>query len=619
MMLVSFSALALAYFVSFPDALKVGDAKPLIQEIRDAYKEEEEHYTDAANKRMDLAEGVIAAIATQGASEAAGGGQTAQTAQSIHEDHKEARKARKRAFKYIILVFVILSFGFLGVYYAFGLFEYLDIPIWGILGVCGGGIASLYNLLSGRKENMWFGALVFIGIVFGVASLTGQPFAIFGFVLIILLSCIIVTPEPSVRPIIGVPVLFMALMIATTAYPQVMGEAVFGNWWPAVNQRIEAVQDVVAPATMGFYDVQDTLGTGWTCLISPEECYQMFRPDTEVEKSYVALAITRPEPLGVGTIREPLASGNGAEFEYQFHASNELTYEDVESPPTIEDITFSSLQMYDSSSREFTRKGPVRKDIPSYSRFEAGCPDDKVESGTGERGDVCEGLDLSPGEERTFLVRHYDFAEDVSPGNYLRYGVTAEYTVDTHADLDIEIVSRDSYRDLSRQDFYEPSSRFEWGPVSVGLGVSRQQPIREGDTQPLFFPVTNRGQGYLKGIESLEILLDGEPLGDCSGDIKEFLNDEINRTKDQQQEDIPSGERLGLESGETIDAVCTIDGSKFKIDEGPDREIGLVVDIDYTYEASSVGTVENIYACANDDHCQEDEYCDTSVWECMPE
>lgn len=478
--------------------------------------------------------------------------------------------------------------------------------VWPIVGFGVAGLVIFVSWKYGTTSSLWFGSFVAIGLLLGIWSLSGTVLAVIVFSIIVLVGYIGGLPVPDARPILGIPIVVVALFAATAAYPQVMGEAMFGQWWPTVNQRIEAAQTAVSPAMREFTQVQDTLGTGWQCLVSPQECYQLFRPDTEVEKSYRALAITRPEPMGVGEIREPLTEGDG--FSYRFYASNELTEEEVDAPPTIEGITFSPMQMYDSSEKERTVKGPVTKDIKSQSYFETGpgCEDDTE----------CEGVDLRPGQEATFMVEHPHFWDDVDPGHYLRYGVEAEYNVDTYADLDVEVVTDDVYRDLTEGDFFEPTSRFEWGPVAVGMGVARQQPINEDQSQPLFFPVTNRGQGYLKQIESLSISLDDEPLDDCSEDIMEFVNNEIEDMMEDQERNLPSEEKLGLEPDKTIDAACTIPDGMFDVEEGPDTEMTLLAEMEYKYEVKEVNTIQVMYACLDDDDCDDEYECDQSTWEC---
>ncbi|MFP4634171.1 MAG: hypothetical protein ACLFM9_04385, partial [Candidatus Aenigmatarchaeota archaeon] len=227
------------------------------------------------------------------------------------------------------------------------------------------------------------------------------------------------------------------------------------------------------------------------------------------------------------------------------------------------------------------------------------------------------------------------FEENAKPGEYMTYGIDAAYDVHTYADLEVEIYSEDRYDQLRDTDFYEPTSRFEWGPLAVGLGVGTQQPVKDGETRTLFFPVTNRGEGYLRDITIKNITIDGEPVEsndgkECGKVIEKDINNRLETIESLQAHEHETGEKLGLEPDETIDARCVVNGEQhLDIDGAPDQTKNLMTEVEYRYQFSRTSTVEVRYECIpghdeyGDSRCkdsfEEDYKCDGDVYRCVPE
>ncbi len=414
------------------------------------------------------------------------------------------------------------------------------------------------------------------GTALGIWALLGEPFALVIYTGIVSMGLLVAIPIPEARPVMGVMVLPIALMAASAAYPEIMGEAVFGEWWPTVRARAEELQQTMAPAMEGFTQVQDTLGTGWECLGSPMDCYEMWEAEGEVEKEYRALRVGIPEPVGIGRVGDISELGSNEEaFSAHFEVENMLSHANYINPPIIEDVSISAMDAEDvGTDRIFGDGGDVSG---------PNCGDD----------DVCEVGDIPPGVMHlyslTYEGRHFDLDKfEPDPGDYIRYGVTASYSVTTSSILDLEVMNSDRFEDLTtwgELDFYYEPSTYEWGPIEVGISAGRQQPVKGGEDSPIIITLRNNDRGYLTDIKDLTIVSEGDlaDFDDCDfkGDFKSRLDDIDSR---------------GLEpSGSEFDSITEQCMVGIEDPEQMSTTFDIRVDLEYEYEVESTGRVEVMY------------------------
>lgn len=472
-------------------------------------------------------------------------------------------------------------------------------------------------------DKKFFAVLVGIGLIILPIALRGTTIALWVSILIITIGFIGAYPVPKVKQIIGVPVLMIAIFAATAAYPSVMGEATFGQWWPTVSNSIDEAKEAVSPALQGFQGVQTNLGKGWTCLASPSQCYQMYQPETEVEKTYRALVVEDLKPLGIGKIDEPIDYEKKSEepvFQTSFNIHNTLSIENYDNPPTVHDVEVESRPLFDAAQKETTLRGPEEIKIGSGG---------VLKGRKCEGGSKCDIGEFHPQEMGNYIMSYYpdNFTSNAAPGQYVKYGVDVKYDVSTHSVLDAEVVKSSRYDELAQKgelEFYEPSSTFEWGPISIGIAASRQQPLRGGDHIPVIVSVTNRGSGYLYEIndfnissslteEGLSVECEDKLLG-TSDDAVEFFNKKSSiadlLTMDcggglrgslcevgkEQVDEV--GEYIGLKSENPIQAKCVV---TVEDPEEVRKTHGITVDLDYTYRVSQTDNIEAMYECVPDE------------------
>lgn len=422
-----------------------------------------------------------------------------------------------------------------------------------------------------------------IGLVIGAWAVYGSIMGFVIFLSVVSSGLLVAIPVPEVRPVMGVIILPMALVAATATYPDVMGESVFGEWWPTVKARTEELEKSVSPAMSGFTEMQDTLGTGWQCLSSPMDCYNMYEAEGEVEKDYQALKLSRLEPIGVGRVDEDY------QFSSAFSIKNTLKHGDYLNPPVIENLNLSANQA------EFI--GKAGDDNTASDRG-------KIIGPLCERGgeSKCKIGDLNPGVEHQYQVEYEgeDFGGEYTepePGDQLRYGVDAEYTVDTASVLDVEVMNSSEFMEQSRRgelEYQNPRSTYEWGPVEIGMAASRQQPIMGGSEIPLLVTLKNRDDGRMSA-DSIDVNItttagDGEFVE--SGDLSEE-NCNIEEKLDEELSDLDGYLEPKDSEHNSITVSCNVYVKE--VDEVPSKTYDLRIDMEYTYEMETKSNIEVMF------------------------
>ncbi|MFP4116676.1 MAG: hypothetical protein ACLFQ8_00010 [Candidatus Aenigmatarchaeota archaeon] len=451
----------------------------------------------------------------------------------------------------------------------------------------GGFVLGLYVFIGvARKapKNGFNGLAGLAGLVSGIIAVSSSPIGMVLFLVVVSTGLMVAIPIPEARPIMGVIILPIALMAMTASYPDVMGESVFGEWWPTVNAKMQEVQKTASPAMSEFTEVQGTLGKGWTCLSSPVECYRMYEAEGEVEKEYQALGISRLDPIGIGRVSDvtELDEPESTAFSSTFSIKNALESDEYINSPVIRDLDLKAKKA------EFI--GRSEKDTATERGDIVGphCNDD------GE----CDIDRLDPGVEHQYRVKYLKKHFKESPaGDQLKYGVEAEYNVNTSSVLDVEIMNSSEFMDRSARDeidFRNPESTYEWGPIEIGMAASRQQPIEGDESISLTVTLKNRDSGYmpLSKLEDIDIttsnaewLKDGEDeLDECN--IKDKLEKEFDKI---------DAEGLQAKDKEYNSITVSCDVEVDELSDVPSRTYDLRIDMSYRYAMETTSSIEVMY------------------------
>ncbi|MFZ3076892.1 MAG: hypothetical protein WA139_00370 [Candidatus Aenigmatarchaeota archaeon] len=151
-------------------------------------------------------------------------------------------------------------------------FLFFSTYTWATIAYFAGIMMLLMGSASGSKgETVIFSFLAGIGLAIGAFDLWMEKhyFAAMGYNILVGMSVASGAASQQARPIIGVTALSFAIIILTSAYPAVLGEAVFGAWWPQVEG---GVTTIVGPMTDVTGQMQESFQNAFLMFSCPS-CY----------------------------------------------------------------------------------------------------------------------------------------------------------------------------------------------------------------------------------------------------------------------------------------------------------------------------------------------------------
>lgn len=125
--------------------------------------------------------------------------------------------------------------------------------------------------------------LIGFGIIIFSAGFTQMPLLIFIlFGSISMLAGVTMTAES--RAFLGLPFILIFLFIFTSQYPAIMGQAVFGYWWPQVQLFGETF---LTPLSGALGQAQNSLSDVWLMMTNPQLYYIRMTQSQQATKSVV--------------------------------------------------------------------------------------------------------------------------------------------------------------------------------------------------------------------------------------------------------------------------------------------------------------------------------------------
>ncbi|MBW2985026.1 hypothetical protein KY361_07950, partial [Candidatus Woesearchaeota archaeon] len=133
-------------------------------------------------------------------------------------------------------------------------------------------------------DRLVFGLLMLASLFFsGIWNMGTTTLWVFGVIwLISLVSGWSTGPEG--KPAIGIMMIIIALFAFATTYTGVMGQAIFGYWWPQVYSATEYIGGIFEPIWM---QTQKTFSDSWLLLTNPAAYYEKIMAETQATKTVV--------------------------------------------------------------------------------------------------------------------------------------------------------------------------------------------------------------------------------------------------------------------------------------------------------------------------------------------
>lgn len=470
---------------------------------------------------------------------------------------------------------------------------------WGFIVVLLGFVLMLISLLSSLNT---FTLMGMTGLILGAWSIfqSNNEFAMMMFSIVVGVGVFAGMPKDAAeaRPFIGIPVLLFGLVMSSLAYPSVLGEAIFGPWWPTIQNSYLQMTASFAPNFSGMSQFFGTMSKGMNCLTSPATCYQEDTvTDAKSQKGAGTLRITDFRPLTDARISSPPSENNV----YNLTVSLRLTNGAKETPIGGLKVMAGVANLLMESEGH-----PEGIPIDHNITIEGDCAQ-AIENGT----TVCvypDGDYMTPEESRNHIII-YHIKGKIPPGQYVTYTANVSYTFNASAALDIEVMNEQYMRQLAKDKpivYRKVSSSYTGGPVEVAISTN-EQPIKGGSTTPLILSVENRAEGEVKAIANAKLIVPsafGNFGNNTTGNYIVDLTNELDK-----QLNIPKS------SDSTLPPLATR-VVKTKNPAENTRTFGLNAEVSYTYLISRKGTIQVLYQCAADSDCRGRACPDSEIPEC---
>lgn len=324
------------------------------------------------------------------------------------------------------------------------------------------------------------------GLFLGTIALMNDFVMFIAFSMVVGMGILSAVPVDKAKTFIGIPILIVALMTTTFAYPDVMGTAVFGQWWPEIDYTID---NTFGPLLENIQSPLGTLGSGYECLINPVGCYEDYQPETSTKESIRSVEVTRLDAISETTI--------GDDFVSPLLIIVTVENRGKETAENIRVIPIEPVYTQGIEGEEEVNSGTVeiRCQDGSISDHKTGCNIPK----------------LITGEIREFVLSYY--IDTLVSGSYIAYGADIYYDLELTGQVDVMVMNEDDYLKLSKNNKLvrrEQVTEDTGGPVRLGLALMRNEmPVRDDlEGVPVLLYLNNQGPGTIENVYEDSVKVD---------------------------------------------------------------------------------------------------------------
>jgi len=338
------------------------------------------------------------------------------------------------------------------------------------------------------------------------------------------------------RPALGILMILITLFAFTFTATGVMGQAVFGYWWPQVEAFGEAV---TAPLIPLWEQVQTGMADSWLMLSNPMGYYDQMAKRQQATKTtpkeggtVKSIEVTRAElftsvPGQLDPRLDPLVGTIEVQNQGEFDADGIgftiwATWKD---PESLEEVCTGSFYKFECSSQASSELPPIGPGGSSgcnvktcwwpsttYPR-EIKLVSFVFNSGSGERtfGDDASAWTINTDVDPNLNICTPDCdaenATYVHGGQTVKINTNISYAYRVNVSLPVEVIEFDTYINLLQAKaitLQELTSQYTGGPVKATLW-SQRQPIRGGETSLFVASIYNDGGGTIDRINNFKI------------------------------------------------------------------------------------------------------------------
>jgi len=376
--------------------------------------------------------------------------------------------------------------------------------------------------------------IAYILFIFGLAiiTITSGTIPITLLIFLILGSISVFSGVPMTadsRSYLGVPFILLFLIVFSTQYPAILGQAFFGQWWPQVENVASTTWEYISPLwdqmTSGMKDA-------WMLLTNPAQYYNIMMQKQQATASVVktggttkSIELTKFDLMTslTGTLEprlDPLIGSIELQNQGEFDANKIIldmwaTWKNPSDGSTQTTGTIDRL----SCSSPSTQSSTPAQIVTCYWTTDVTYPQEmklstfvfQAKSWTLSGVDdpdlgICEDKD-SDCKEKSDTCCNQQNATYVHGGQIVNVNANITYNYNVNVSIPIEVISFDLYRKLleGRQiTLQELTSQYTGGPIKATLW-SQKQPVRSEELSLFVASIVNEGGGTLNKIYNFSI------------------------------------------------------------------------------------------------------------------
>jgi hypothetical protein len=333
------------------------------------------------------------------------------------------------------------------------------------------------------------------------------------------------------RPALGILMIGITLFVFTFTATGVMGQAVFGYWWPQIEAFGEAIAAPLAPM---WEQVQSGIGDAWLMMTNPMAYIDIMNKKGQATKSVVkeggttkSIELLKTDlftsvPGELEPILDPLIGSFEIQNQGEFDANwIELklwtSWQDPAKTtmsgtpnPAIPTGTFYTFKCSTGS----TPSSPIgtcnwdQNTYPKEIRNVNFMFDKNSWDLNGDNLNICvlNGTDQPDCSDSAATYKH--------SGQTVKVNVNLTYDYNVNVSIPVEVINFSAYQNLLQAKeitLQELTSQYTGGPVKATLW-SQRQPIRAGESSLFVASVYNDGGGEMSKINSFKVRIP-EKLG----------------------------------------------------------------------------------------------------------
>jgi ribosomal protein L40E len=386
-----------------------------------------------------------------------------------------------------------------------------------------------FNKKTTSKSDSPLGKLFFVALMLGALVLAYSGGIGFNlgdlsqllFLIVWILGFIVgISTTAEGRPAMGIVLIFIALFCFSGMYAGVIGQSVFGYWWPQIQSFGETY---MGPLSDAWMTAQSSMADSWTIITCPTCYFQKQQQKEQAVKSVVKSGGTKLSieptqfnlyPSVPGTLDpvEPLIGTmeltNSGEFDSNYVKLDIWSsYKDVsatapkeENIGTFQKLTCSGITDVGTPTTSVatcqwtthTYPNEVKMSTFVYNKglsgiWVLGNGDDLAQTTRGS----------SDPTNPNYNIVVYNFS-----GKAIKVSANITYDYNVNVSIPVEVIGSNRYTDLlinKQIQMIDLTSQYTGGPVKATLWTPKQ-PIRTGEPSIVVGSVLNEGTGVIKKV-----------------------------------------------------------------------------------------------------------------------